>query len=473
MRTARDRGRRRLCFQSIWSAGLIAILVVGCGSVAGTPPPSSLATTPTASAAPVTPAATPSPTAAPTPTATPDSTPTLEPVSPPTPPPTPTPAPTPLPQVGLAPSGPWTGITWIAAGAAFPQVPAPTNDGYAAPQIFGWSGGFVGFIDVSPSTVGGRSSLLATSSADGLHWTTVRRMNRPNTRYDLAITELVEGPSGLLAIGHYGRGACGGPATVDAMWTSKDGVAWHRVTPPNDFRTASVYTLDGGSKGFVASGTLRDGRTQRVWVSKDGRDWSAANLPTSTLGKVVVDGATSFAAGFVVAGAVLGDGGCGGPALVTPSLWWSASGVGWQRSTLSGAKPAHNADMTVTRISDHALMATATTWDATTSDEIRTVWLTHDGRTWRLVHAPSKLLSQDVMTDRRRGLLVLEQPDIYGPLIIATVGDDLAVRVLAQTGDGPVLSEDFAIRESALGPTGVIVLSEDASKLWLGVPTTR
>jgi len=83
------------------------------------------------------------------------------------------------------------------------------------------------------------------------------------------------------------------------------------------------------------------------------------------------------------------------------------------------------------------------------------------------------MLSANILTNGQRGLLVIAPSDDNSPPTIATVGDDLTVTTLTQTGDGPVgSSTNWASWESyAFGPTGIVVLSRDALNLWLGVPT--
>jgi hypothetical protein len=196
-------------------------------------------------------------------------------------------------------------------------------------------------------------------------------------------------------------------------------------------------------------------------------------LPKPTSGKVVVDGATDFAGGYVLSGAQRIDVGCG-ESEFTPSLWWSADGKSWTRSKLTGAAPASDAWVTVSRISDHALMATASEWNQTTQTTSQLVWVTTTGRTWSLVASPSSMLGSGILTNGQRGLVVLIQPssDNVGPPAIATVGDDLMVTTLSQTGDVPMVS-NMTSSNCALGPTGLVILSSDGSNLWLGVPTAR
>jgi hypothetical protein len=123
-------------------------------------------------------------------------------------------------------------------------------------------------------------------------------------------------------------------------------------------------------------------------------------------------------------------------------------------------------------VSDHALIAIANEWDEATQVNSQQVWVSSDGHTWKLVASPSSMLGNDVMTDGRRGLVVVEPgPGTDGPPTVASVGDDLTVKTLSQTGDVPIYSA--AVSPSwltALGPTGVVILSSDGLNLWLGVP---
>jgi hypothetical protein len=376
--------------------------------------------------------------------------------------------------VGTAPAGPWSGIRWISAGPVFPQTPtADPNAGLLATvSVFGWSRGYVGFRAVADvnSIKATPVTIFSTSSTDSLHWTAARPLDTEGLPYLGQINQVVEGPAGLLAVGWNGVGICGGPPTVGALWTSTDGLTWSRVQLPADFASASVYTVDAGSTGYIATGTLKDGVTFAAWLSADSRSWHRAPLPKPTSGVVVVDGATDFAGGYVLSGAQRIDIGCG-ESEFTPSLWWSAAGNSWTRSKLSGALPAGTAWVTVNRISDHALMAIVTEWSQTTQLSSQQVWFTADGQTWNLVKSPSNLLSSSVLTNGQRGLVVLTPTDNDGPPTIATVGDDLTIATLSQTGDGPVASASSVGWMSAFGPTGVVVLSSDGLNLWLGVPT--
>ena len=61
---------------------------------------------------------------------------------------------------------------------------------------------------------------------------------------------------------------------------------------------------------------------------------------------------------------------------------------------------------------------------------------------------------------------------VTAPGVRASVGDDLTVTTLSQSGDGPVASATTLVGwMSAFGPTGVVALSVDGLNLWLRVPT--
>ncbi|HEX7590790.1 MAG TPA: hypothetical protein VF375_02475 [Candidatus Limnocylindrales bacterium] len=434
--------------KTVGAALALAGLVAGC-SVAGASPSASQAS-PSASQASPSAAGSPSPSAVASASAS--TSPSAAPAT-----------------IGPAPSGTWTSLKWVDEHNAFPQTPTPsTGDGGTQNSLFGWSKGYIGFrtaYDITTGNSPAKTATVSTSSGEGVHWTAGRPMDIEGLKGAIFVSEVIEGPSGLLALGFYGATACGGPTTVDAFWTSLDGSSWTRVALSGDFASASIYTVDGGSVGFIATGTLKDGTTQAIWTSTDGRNWRRAAVPTVATGTFVLNGATGFASGYVVGGAIQGDEGCGGFNLLTPSLWWSATGSSWTRVKLPGATPASDATMTVTRISDHVLMAIA--WESNGAGvTTQTVWYTSNGHDWKLVASPSALLGGTVVSDGRRGLVVSTPPESGMP-VVATVGDDLSVTPLVETGAVPGANGSGIF---AVGPAGVVCLSNDGTSLSLGVP---
>jgi hypothetical protein len=392
--------------------------------------------------------------------------------------PSPSPSATPSqsPSVGPAPVGRWTGIHWISAGAAFPQEPVTgTGDGWSMQvNVFGWSRGYVGFrtaLHVTDSHTGftvDSEAEVSTASDDGIHWTAGRPLDTADIGSPVGITAVVEGPTGLIAVGRFGRGVCGGSPTVDVLWNSADGLTWTRVPLPADFASSSVYTLDAGSSGYIATGILRDGVTTAVWVSADGRSWHRAPLPKGTAGTVLVDGATSFAGGFVVSGAQEIQVGCG-VSVQVPSVWWSADAKSWTEPTLPGAIPADATWVSVDRISDHAVLATALMFDSAAQSSSQRVWATVDGRTWKPIVWPASLSRATVLTTGKRGLIFASPTGDFSGSTIATVDQDLTLATLTMSGDLP--TGPAMMGTTALGPTGVVALSSDGLNLWLGVPT--
>jgi hypothetical protein len=345
-------------------------------------------------------------------------------------------------------------------------------------RVSGWSGGFIAFSSfgsVSSDVGGGKvdETIGVSSSPDGFHWTAGKPLDIAGVDYWLAVAKVVEGPAGLLAIGMPGRAVCGGPTSVTSLWTSTDGNSWIKVDFAAQFGTATVWTVDAGSTGDVATGDLSDGTTQVVWLSDDGRSWQRVPLPTATFGTVEVQGGTAFAGGYVLSGAVRGDEGCGGPNYVTPSLWWSADGKAWSRVKLSGATPGTDAWMSVTRISDHSLLAVQTSYDSTTQVNSTAGWVSTDGRTWSPTSAYAAELPGNLYSNGQRSMTLIAPPSEGSEMpVVATVDDDLTVTELSQSGDVPTDLGNIGWA-AALGPSGLLVVSLDGNNAWLGMPTTR
>jgi hypothetical protein len=380
---------------------------------------------------------------------------------------------TPEPSVGPAPSSAWTEISWRSVSASL-GVPATASSNLS---VYGWSGGFLAFNSDDPNMMGAgdptvNETIYVSRSTDGVHWTAGQPLDTTGFQSDIAIVKVVEGPAGLLAIGTFFGVACGGPPTVQALWTSTDGLSWARVNMAAQFGTGPVWSVDAGSTGYVATGDLADGKTQVIWLSDDGMSWRRVAIPTATFGTVVVQGATAFASGYVVSGAVLGDEGCGGPRLMTPSLWWSSDGKSWSRAKLAGTTAAPDAWMKVFRISDRVVVAIQTSWDAITQVSSTAAWTSTDGKTWALLAGPPAALSAVVYTDGRRCIFVGGPSESNHNLTLTAARDDLTTVDLTQTGEMPSDLENWHW-VAALGPTGLLVVSMDGAHAWLGLPTSH
>jgi hypothetical protein len=430
----------------------IAMLTFGGCSAQASPSPAASSNIAAASAAsvataiPSVAAALPSavaPTAAPTPTAT--------------------PAPTPLLSVAAAPSGQWNHLTWITAAGAVPLGPTYVT-------VHGWTGGYVAFDQAGGADGNGNVTpiiMRASASTDGLHWSAPSVLDASNLDNNVEIANIVEGPSGLLAVGFPFGDTCGGPPVVAALWSSVDGRTWDRVPLPKDFRTGQVHQISGGSAGFLATGSRADATIAAIWTSRDGRAWSSRPLPKVSSGTLVLDGATSFAGGFILAGAVLGEGQCGGPAHLHPATWWSADGAAWSRETLPGALTTPDAALSVQRLNDRVVVATQSTGDGSKL----LAWASTDGRTWTAVHSPSKQLTLGPVEDGRHAVLMIGPNSGSGRSTVISIGGDARVATLSQGGSTPTETDYVPGWTFAVGPTGILVLTEDAATLWLGLPS--
>jgi hypothetical protein len=226
-----------------------------------------------------------------------------------------------------------------------------------------------------------------------------------------------------------------------------------------------VETLDGGSAGYIATGKQIDLKSPGIWISADATTWRPAALPKPTDGSLVVNGATSFAGGLVVAGAVLGPDGCGGPSSVHAAVWWSADGSSWTRESLPGASTAAYASLSTHRLNDQEVVATVQAGDTPEA------WLSTDGRSWSAVPTPSVDALFGTLTDNRRSIVPVAPSANPGPFTFETIGDHLELAPLPQNGEVPVQTADSMPTVSAVGPTGLVMVSVDGSRLWLGIPS--
>jgi hypothetical protein len=298
--------------------------------------------------------------------------------------------------------------------------------------VFGWSRGYVAFaFDGDGSEGSSPRHLLASASKDGLHWSAPTAAAMPKSVWEEGIgyttvqfASLLEGPSGLVAVGTNSGGTCAPATTYDALWSSRDGVTWRPVTLPRGWTESIVPVVDGGSTGYIA-GALDSNRLRRLWVSRDGRTWSALRMPTSSRGRIELADATSFAGGYVLVGAFI-QGGCGGPYPVLPSVWWSTNGHWWARIPLGPARHGANLRITVTRLSDREVAVLVQ--DGTT----RQAWVSTDGRRWTRTATAHSRLDWCLLSNRQRSLCV----DVLkiGRPTLESIGPDLTLRPIGQRG---------------------------------------
>jgi hypothetical protein len=307
--------------------------------------------------------------------------------------------------------------------------------------------------------------IRASASADGVQWSAPTTL-QTGFKGNLAISTIVEGPSGLLALGYPYGDTCGGPPTLAALWASPDGRTWERLPMPKAFTAGSVATIAGGGAGFIALGTKSDGTTQAIWTSPDGRAWTSRKLPTVSSGTLALDGATSFDGGFIMVGSVLGEEGCGGAAHIKAAVWFSADGAAWTRTNLPGASTDPNAALGVRRIGAHLLVTQSLPSSAPTH-----AWSSTDGRTWASTGEVSSDLSWASISDGQHVIMAFDPASSVGALTLVGVDDRGRSTTLGQAGDGPVASEDGPGWIWAVGPTGVLAARPDGTASFLGIPS--
>lgn len=377
-----------------------------------------------------------------------------------------TPAPTTTPVASpTVPQAPvWSGIHWT-AGPTSNGLPAPVNTTDAAgnatstdTRVFGWSQGYVVFRTTAVMAASGDSRSVAIVpyvSADGLTWTKGQPLDVQGLDAWEVVAGLVEGPAGILAYGHGELATCGGPTHYNMLWLSRDGLSWSR-TDQNGF----TY-IDGGSSGYIATDY-----SANIWVSTDGVAWKAVNMAKAGTKGILVDGATAFAGGFVVAASVpVPAQGCGADTSpTTPSLWLSRDGNTWSRDALSPALTGNQTSASVKRINDNALLSVGTSYGKVVTSR---AWTSTDGRVWT-TDPDKQVLTNNLLTNGTYGLLV-SFPE-SGKVSVWGFDVNLRLVALPQTGDLPTVPlNDGNI--PVLGSAGLIVSSTDGTRFWLGTPT--
>jgi hypothetical protein len=139
-----------------------------------------------------------------------------------------------------------------------------------------------GYVAVGSEIVGTLAVAAVWTSVDGVAWQRTPEgsgfdLGGPghfnDGRVHAAMTDVVAGPPGLVAVGS----ACAptGGSCRAAVWTSPDGIAWARVADDPVF-DGSMYGVASWAGGLVAVGGDATGKGVRAWTSSDGTTWTAA-----------------------------------------------------------------------------------------------------------------------------------------------------------------------------------------------------
>lgn len=237
---------------------------------------------------------------------------------------------------------------WISPspGASFAAVSVPSTGGPSEMSVV--AVGALGMFAVG--TVDGRFAMW--SSTDGRDW-----QEQP------AAEKIVTASAGarvwaMLAEGDnmYAAGSLGsGAAQQAAMWSTSDGLHWHRVTTAATAFAGPgsrvIYSLAALGNGLVAAGAVNRGSgwTAASWVSPDGASWSLPSTDFPGAAAAGPPGAPPFGSSggyairsvsavptFAGSAAVVAAG--GGP--YGQGAWRSTDGLHWSAIALPGTDAA-------------------------------------------------------------------------------------------------------------------------------------
>ncbi len=301
-----------------------------------------------------------------------------------------------------------------------------------------------------------------TSSADGRTWRTAGRLDLGSDHEAITVTQLVEGPAGLLATAE--RVGCAWHKPAVRMWRSTDGDSWTPIDLKSVFGADVIPSVSGGSAGYVVLAATTKERT--LWTSQDGASWHRSAVLSAGFSPQSV---ASFQRGFVVAGrtqvAPLDCGSTtGGPVIhYTGSAWLSQHGSPWTEARLPGALDGTQTTLSAYRLNDTTVLVEEVASDEAAPDGARRDWTSSDGLTWQQNDVLAASLGYP-LTDGTRTIFV-GSTDQGVPEIWALT-HDLRVVNLSAGADAPIASQDGLV---ALGPAGLVVTDSSGAISWLGV----
>lgn len=212
------------------------------------------------------------------------------------------------------------------------------------------------------------SAIRLWISPDGRNWRGLSAAAlKPFGRAQLEV--VVPGPAGLVAFGQLV------PTTGDRispmMWISPDGRSWSAAPQfGRAFPSDTVIDLAAGANGYVAAGALwvggNMGRPRKAWYSADGRTWQVASGLINGEGPSVV---LACAGGYVGIDAPSG----------SAAFWTSLDGRSWALQPEVLNRPDYPVHLGMGVYSDGRRIL------AIGSDSYQTseAWLSGDGRDWR------------------------------------------------------------------------------------------
>lgn len=182
-------------------------------------------------------------------------------------------------------------------------------------------------------------------------------------------------------------------ATVARMLTTTDGANWQDVTDESlqEFDSSSLAGVIPGGDGLMAFGAAPGGEfvpTAAVFTSRDGARWRRVTPMSSDYENKSITDIVRVDTGFVAVG---GDYFATG--LMT--AWTSPDGINWSRAPDSSETiDPSTAFMTAERVTSTGgrLWAAGTDFDAARDpDELAALWVSDDGRNWNRVEIDAEL----------------------------------------------------------------------------------
>ncbi len=376
---------------------------------------------------------------------------------------TPRPSPSMSPNPAAASTSP-TSLHWVQGQA--PGIVASADPGVDHEfHVVGWSRGYLGFTSSFVNATGKMQGLYVTSSSDGLHWQRAGHLDLgPNDSF-LVVTQLVEGPSGLLATAEVPGCALHKPAV--RMWRSTDGASWSPLDLASVFGADVVLpAVSGGSAGYIVLAATADNR-RTVWTSQDGASWHESTVPGGGFSPASV---ASFKGGFILAGATRPEAfRCQTTVRPDPvtratgSVWSSQLGSPWNEATLPGVLAA-DMTMDIYRLNDETVLAEELVLDAQGNPPNRLGWTSSDGLTWQQNDTLAVRLGYPLTGGART---VFAGSSDQGQPEVQTLTPDLRLVNLPTGPDLPIAIQDGS---AALGPAGLVVSDGPGTISWLATP---
>jgi Protein kinase domain len=269
----------------------------------------------------------------------------------------------------------------------------------------------------------------------------------------------VHGPGGGLApVGHAATRVAGGPAGwlatgPQALWTSRDGLSWtlaatHGITPqmPGD----QVYVLTATADGFLAAGQAPapGGGTQAViWTSRDGLTWhrmTAAQAGLDAMGQDVTSiSYAAWAGGATVIAGNLSTGGWG--------TWLSTDGGTTWTQTAVPVGPGADATISGLGSDGSGLIAVR---PGTGGDAI--AYFSPNGQTWRYAATIGAAggFRPDVVKGSGHGFVVTGTNAAGNDLAYTSTGDGTAWRPTGALGAEASYASGLA---ATVGPGDTVI----------------